>query len=289
LKRLIVTGDDFGASLSVNRAIEQAHAKGILNTASLMVGADAANDAVGRAKALPELNVGLHLVLVCGRPVLPPSAIPDLVGSNGEFSTRLVRTGFRMFFLPRVRRQLAAEIRAQFERFRATGLRLDHVNAHNHMHLHPSVLGLILKIGPAFGMRAIRLPHEPFLASWRAAGNQLGRRAANDLLLRPLLSINRGRIRRANIACNDYVFGLNDTGVMDRERVLGFLAHLPDGVSELYCHPALGPWDGMEPAARHYRFADELAAMTDTGVGAALKTFGIDRTSFGRLAAERGQ
>ena len=94
MRRLIVTGDDFGLAVPVNEAIEEAHRHGILTAASLMVGAEAAADAVERARRLPSLRVGLHLVLVEGRSVLPPEAIPDLVDRHGEFSPRLVRAGF---------------------------------------------------------------------------------------------------------------------------------------------------------------------------------------------------
>jgi len=280
-----VTADDFGASPEVNRAVEQAHRDGILTCASLMVGAPAADDAVARARALPSLRVGLHLVLVCGRPVLPPAAVPDLVGPDGRFSERLVRAGFSFFFRPRVRAQLTAEIRAQFERFAATGLSLDHANAHNHMHLHPTVLGLMLRIGTEFGLAAVRLPHEPFLASWRGAGEGFAGRLAGDLALRPLRALFRWRLRRAGVACNDQVFGMNDSGAMDRARLGGFLDHLPDGVTELYLHPATAPWPGMDAGARHYRVADELAALTDPGVAARLAASGAAPTSFSALAA----
>lgn len=280
---MIVTGDDFGAAIAVNDAIERAHREGILNTASLMVGAPAAQDAIERAQHLPSLRVGLHIVLVCGRPVLPPDRVPDLVGADGAFSERLLAAGIRYFLLPKVRRQLAAEIRAQFDRFHATGLSLDHVNAHNHMQLHPTVLGLILRIGRDFGLAAIRMPHEPFGPSWRAARTGIARRLANDVLLRPLIGMHRRQLARAGIAANDHVFGMNDSGEMDRDRVLGFLANLPDGVSELYCHPATGSWPGMEPAARNYRVADELAALTDRTVPQALSKYGIVPVTFSAL------
>ncbi len=249
-----------------------------------MVGGGAVDDAVQRARRLPSLGVGLHLVLVRGQPVLPPDRIPDLVGPDGSFSTRLVRAGFRYFFLPSVRAQLAAEIRAQFERFRDTGLPLDHVNTHNHMHLHPTILGLVLKIGRDFGLRAVRLPHEPFQPSWKSAHQGLLRRLSNDLLLRVLIASHRWRMKRAGIAFNDYVFGMNDSGAMDREKMLGILNNLPDGVSEMYCHPATGPWAGMEPEARGYRFADELAALTDDTVRAAIAAHRIEPTAFRLLA-----
>jgi len=252
-----------------------------------MVGAPALDDALARARRLPSLRVGLHLVVVCGRPVLPPAEVPDLVGRDGAFSRELVRAGVRFFFRPRVRRQLAAEIRAQFERFRATGLPLDHVNGHNHMHLHPTVLGLIVRIGRDYGLGAVRLPHEPFLASWRAARRGFARRLANDLCLRPLIAAQRRRLGRAGVRSNDYLFGMNDSGAMDRERLLALLANLPEGVSEIYCHPASGPWPAMDPGARHYRVADELAALVDGAVAGALGRLGIEPTAFGDLPPGR--
>ena len=157
---LIITADDFGLHPSVNQAVERAHREGVLSAASLMVGAPAAGDAIARARDCPHLRVGLHLVLADGAPVLPPRAIPDLVEADGRFGSRMVRDGCRFFCLPRVRGQLAREIRAQFEAFAASGLALDHVNAHKHFHLHPTVLGLTLRIGREFGLRAVRLPRE---------------------------------------------------------------------------------------------------------------------------------
>ena len=161
MKGLIVTADDFGAALEVNDAVEQGHRDGILTAASLMVSAPAAADAVARAKSLPRLRVGLHLVLVEGRPTLPADRVAGLVDTHGLFRTDMAAAGAAMFFLPRVRRQLEAEIEAQFDAFRATGLALDHVNAHKHFHLHPTIAATILRVGKRHGLRAIRVPLEP--------------------------------------------------------------------------------------------------------------------------------
>ena len=161
MKGLIVTADDFGIAAEVNEAVEEACRNGILTAASLMVGGAAAEDAIARARRLPGLKVGLHLVLVEGRPVLPAADIPDLVAPDGSFRTDMVQAGIDIFFRPKVRRQLAAEIAAQFAKFRDTGLPLDHVNAHKHFHLHPTIAGLIIEIGQSFGMTAARIPKEP--------------------------------------------------------------------------------------------------------------------------------
>src|ERR1700712_989871 len=161
MRGLIVTADDFGAALTVNEAVEQAHVEGILTAASLMLSGPAADDAVARARRLPNLGVGLHIVLADGEPTLPPERIPALVGRDGRFHDSMLRTALAIAASGAARAQLAAEIEAQFAAFAATGLPLDHVNAHKHFHLHPMIASAILRIGPRFGMKALRAPVEP--------------------------------------------------------------------------------------------------------------------------------
>ena len=271
--------------MPVNEAIEEANRRGILGSASLMVGAPAAQDAILRARRLPALNVGLHLVLVRGRPVLPPGKIPSLVDGAGRFRDGLVRAGFRMFFLPAARRQLKAEIRAQFEAFRETGLRLDHVNAHNHMHLHPTILGLVLQVGREYGLPAVRFPYEPFFPSCRAAGEGMPRRLLMRIFLAPWTGLMRIRLSRNNVPCNDFLFGLHDTGRMGKDRVLQLLAHLPQGVSEMYFHPAVTGWG--EPSMEGLRPERELEALLSREVAEALQANGIRSTSYGDLKGGR--
>jgi hopanoid biosynthesis associated protein HpnK len=272
LRRLIFTADDFGLSLSVNEAVERAHRNGVLSTASLMVAAPAASDAVRRAHALPNLHVGLHVVLVNGRPILPPEAVPDLVDRDGAFLCNLGEAGIRFFFRPGARRQLAAEIRAQFDAFASTGLPLDHVNAQNHMHVHPTVLGTILRVGRDYGLRAVRIPYEPWLPSWRGTRFALRRRVAQGIGLAPWLTLMRVRLRVAGLTTNDYVFGRNDTAEMSAQRVLGFLPVLPEGVGEIYSHPE------MENI--------EYLALIDPAIGRELALRGVEQTTFGDLSVD---
>ena len=117
-RRLIVNADDFGRSHEINQAVIRAHREGILTTASLMVNEPSAEEAVALARENPNLGVGLHLVLVCGRSALPPSAIPALVNSQSEFSENPAGAGCRYFFSAACRAQLRDEIEAQFEKFR---------------------------------------------------------------------------------------------------------------------------------------------------------------------------
>ncbi|MEC7875795.1 MAG: hopanoid biosynthesis-associated protein HpnK, partial [Pseudomonadota bacterium] len=165
LKKLIVTGDDFGSSVPINDAIIKSFTKGILTTTSLMITAPAVEHAIKSARNLPELNIGLHLVLSNGKAKLSHSKIPKLVNKIGEFQTSEFYSGIKYFFDIKAREQLKKEIRAQFEAFKETGLRLDHVNAHNHMHLHPTIFNLIIEIGRDYNLTAIRIPNEPPLNS----------------------------------------------------------------------------------------------------------------------------
>ncbi|MGI4876273.1 MAG: hopanoid biosynthesis-associated protein HpnK, partial [Janthinobacterium lividum] len=258
MKRLIVTADDFGADGAVNEAVEYAHRNGILTAASLMVGAPGMDDAVRRAKRMPALGVGLHLVLVEGRPVLPAERIPGLVDGDGLFRTDMVRAGIDMFFRPAVRRQLAAEIEAQFSAFAATGLRLDHVNAHKHFHLHPTIAWLIGSTGARYGMTTVRAPVEP-VAVLRAAAP--GSPAPSDWLTAPWAKLVRRRFRRAGMQVPQSVFGLAWSGGMTTERVEGLIANLPEGLSEMYLHPATQ--DDYPVHGPGYRLRDELAALID--------------------------
>jgi hopanoid biosynthesis associated protein HpnK len=282
-RHIVVTADDFGLAPAVNEAVELAHSQGILRCASLMVGAEAAADAVLRAKRLPDLGVGLHVVLVDGRPLLPRDAVPDLVDADGNFGRRMGRAGMRFFFLPRVRRQLAAEIRAQFEAFQATGLPLDHVNAHKHMHLHPTVLGMILRIGRAYGLRAVRLPHEPLSAALCLHRGDPIRRLGWSLFIAPWMALLRRRLHHAGVRCNDFVFGLSATGAMTEETLLRILQCLPDGVSEIYFHPGAAEYCNAARGGDAPADDPELHALTSPRVQAALAGLGITPQPFSHL------
>lgn len=267
MKKIIVTGDDFGLAVPVNEAIEKAYLEGILNTASLMVGSSAAEDAISRAKGLPGLKVGLHLVLVEGKPVLPCKLIPSIVDEKGEFYKNLVLTGIKFFINPRARKQLEKEIRAQFDAFKTTGLELDHVNTHNHMHLHPTVMGIIAKVGREYGMKAIRFPYEP----------------GNNFFLRLWLVLLKKKITKSGLKHNQFIFGIKDSGHMNEKTVLRILSELPEGVSEIYFHPSTQRCPEIDRTMADYEHEEELKVLLSDKIREALIRLGIETTTFGSL------
>ena len=281
-----MTADDFGLATPVNEAVEEAHRRGILSAASLMVTAPAAADAVDRAKRLPQLGVGLHLVLVDGRPALPPSQIPDLVGPDGRFPADVTKAGINIFCRRRARAQLEREIRAQLELFRKTGLALDHVNSHHHFHVHPTVATALIRLAPEYGIKAVRVPHERPIESWRAAGDRLVRRLLTWITQILWTTLLRRRLDRAGIRVNDCVLGLSDTGDMRADRVARYVASLPEGVSELYVHAATGTWDGSESWPRDYACRGEFEALIDDRVAATLRRAGVRPVTFAALTRQ---
>ncbi|MDB6030724.1 MAG: Hopanoid biosynthesis associated protein HpnK [Verrucomicrobiales bacterium] len=238
-RRLIVNADDFGRSPSINRAVIRAHQEGILTTASLMVNEASLEEAVGLARQNPRLGVGLHLTLLCGHSALCFDRIPGLVNEKREFSDNPTAVGFKYFWNRRLRQQLEAEISAQFEKFRATGLTLDHVNGHLHMHLHPVVLDILLEHAAAWGIKHVRCTREPFWLNARIASGRWLYRSTHALIYRLLSARALPLFRNSRIRHTSAVFGLLQNERVDEDYLLRLLPALPLDDVEIYSHPSM--------------------------------------------------
>ena len=234
-----------------------------------MVGAPAAADAVARARTLPGLRVGLHIVLTDGEPVSDRREIPGLIEPRRQVRGDLALYGAQLTFDPWVKRQMAQEIAAQFQAYRATGLPLDHVNGHRHFQLHPAIAASIISIGRSYRMRALRVPVEP----WQTiAAIDPDTRRRLGRVVAPWAAWLRGRVRGAGLATADAVFGLAWSGAMTKDRLAALLGRLPAGVVEIYLHPATT--NAFAGAAPGYRYADEFAALCDAECIAAVRQSG---------------
>ena len=238
-RRLIVTADDYGRSSSINAAVLRAHREGILTAASLMVNEEACDEAVALAREVPKLGVGLHLTLLCGHSALSRDRIPGLVNERREFGDNPVTVGARYFFQRGLRSQLRDEIAAQFAKFRATGLPLDHVNGHLHMHLHPVVFQILLEHAEAWGIGRLRLTCDRFWLNMRLARGRLAWRLGHAALFRYFWWMVHPLLRRKGIRHTRAVFGLMQDSRVDEEFILKLLPRLPAGDCELYSHPSL--------------------------------------------------
>jgi hopanoid biosynthesis associated protein HpnK len=285
MQSIIITADDFGLSQEINEAVERGHRDGVLSAASLMVSAAAAADAIARAKRLPGLRVGLHVVLVQGTPTLPPEDVDALVGSNGRFPEDLASAGVNWFFSPKARRQLRREVAAQFAAFRATGLDLDHVNAHNHMHLHPTVLSAILDELRGRENAAVRLPREPWSVALGVSASGKSGVLIERAVMAPWLKMMELRLRKNGVKYNNWLLGLATTGHVDEATMLRFVDTLPEGVIEVYCHPATRAPGAVADTMSGYDNEGELSALLSDKVRQRLVEKGLQICGFSEIGA----
>jgi hopanoid biosynthesis associated protein HpnK len=243
---LILTGDDFGTSREVNEAVEACHRDGLLTSASLIAAGPAFDDAAQRARRLPELATGLHLVLCDGPAASPPGTVPGLAGADGRFDASPARAGLRYWWRRReLRPQLEREIRAQLERFVAAGLSLDHLDGHHHLHLHPVVFDVLVPLLSEYRVPWVRLLHEDALA-------RRGGRPELDPVPSIFVALSRRAGRKAaavGARGPERVYGLRATGRMDEAELARLIRGLRAATVEIYLHPSRDAAGRAEEAA----------------------------------------
>ncbi len=226
-----------------------------------MVGEAGFEEGVRIARANPALAVGLHVTLTDGVPVLPPARIPSLVQPGGRFRDDMAGLGLLLAMSREARAELHAEIAAQLARFVEAGLRCDHVNAHKHYHLHPVIAAALMQAAAGAGVTCIRLPCEDGALVRRA--DPASPRLPGWLLNR-WCGVLRERATNWGLRAPDGVLGYAWSGAFTAVRLRAAIPLLPDGVTELYFHPAMA--GGFPGSAPGYRYAAELAALTDPAV-----------------------
>ena len=274
---LIINGDDFGLSSGHNQAIIDAHEQGVLTSTSLMVTAPAFDEAVTLAKAHPNLAVGLHLVLGCGKAVLPPSEIPHLVDAQGNFSDQNNLAGIRYNLSPQARRELPLEIRAQLEKFRATGLQLSHVDGHNHMHFNPAVLHALAELAEEFNINVIRLPYEELRITLKLDSNGFVEKLMWSMIIAGLRRYGERVLKFKKIDFADRVYGWLETGQMTEPYLVGLIPQIRANLVEIYSHPAIA----LPGEPKPYGLAEaEFEALLSDQVREAIAKSGFELTNY---------
>ncbi len=277
----IVNGDDFGLSSGLNRAIIEAHERGVLTSTSLMVTGEAFGEAVALAQAHPNLGVGLHLVLGKGKAVLPPSQIPHLVDAGGNFSQQINRAGVRYQFDPRTHREMKLEIRAQLEKFRNTGLQLSHVDGHLHMHSHPVVLRALVELAEEFNIKVIRLPSEELKLTLNIDRSDLQTKLLWSFIFSGLRLYGERLLKTKGIGFAERVYGLLESGRMTEAYLLGLIPQIRANLVEIYSHPAIA----LAGEPKLYGLAQaEFDALVSDQVREMLVSKGFELTNYNNPA-----
>jgi chitin disaccharide deacetylase len=280
MKRLIVNADDFGYTQGVNAGVIRGFRNGIITSTTIMANGVAFDDAVIRAKENPKLGVGCHLVLVDGVCVAPPSSIPSLVDKRGRLPhtwTVLIR---KLMTGTVDGDDIARELRAQIRKIVQAGIEPSHLDSHKHTHSHPRVMEEVVRVATEFGIRRIRKPFEDanlLLKSAFAGGWHTLKRSAAALAVRKALPEFKELTRTNGIATPDYFWGVAATGRLNNGALLSTVASIPEGVSELMCHP--GEYDeqleSSNTSLKRQR-QEELDALVDPSVREAVKERGIE-------------
>ena len=290
MRRLIVNADDFGFTLGVNRAIVEAHARGIVTSSTLMATGPAFEDAARLAKTIPRLSVGCHVVLIDGEPVLDAKLLPSLTGADGAgFRDGLKSFGLRALAGRLDAGEIQAEASAQIRKLQSAGIDVSHVDTHKHTHLFPAVLRPLLRAARTCGVRAIRNPfgpRQPLKTFQLAARPSLWTRYAEVRILRPLATKFRNAAQREGLLTPDGTLGIVVTGALDEKLFRAIAAAIPEGTWEFVCHPGYND-DDLRSAKTRLRESREieLSVLTMPEARELLSNHGISLISYRGLIA----
>ena len=293
VRRLIVNADDFGLTPGINRAIAEAHSRGIVTSATLMANSSAFENAVELTSGLPQLSVGCHVILVDGAPLLERSQVKSLISSNAsgpvQFHTSLATFAGRALTGQFDESQIEAEATAQIQKLQASGIVVSHLDTHKHTHIFPAVARPLLRAAKACGVPAVRNPFSSRAALsaglvrtrptlWK---RYLQMRALSRLRMRFLRLVAETRM-----LTTDGSLGVLTTGMLDPELLEKEIGSIAPGIWELVCHPGYSDadLDRVKTRLRQSRF-EELNLLTSFEVRAALSRRGVELLSYRELAA----
>jgi chitin disaccharide deacetylase len=291
-RRLIINADDFGLTAGVNRGILEAHNLGVVTSSTLMAKGQAFDDAVRLANSAPQLDVGCHVVLVDGTPLLSETEVPSLLdraskgGNGGQFRMALSSFACCALLGRLAPTEIEAETAAQIRRLQSSGVVVSHLDSHKHVHLFPSVLRPILQAAKACGVRAIRNPFEPFQAGQLIGHPTIWKRWAKLGVLRSFATRFRQVVHDAEIVTPDGTFAIGATGRLNEWLLRLIVEHLPEGTWEFVCHPGYCDRDLSRVKTRLRQSRErELRILTSPSTRELLARNNIALTSYRELAA----
>lgn len=278
MRRLIINADDFGRHLSVNKAIIQGHVSGCITSASLMPSGVAFQDAIEKAASCPGLGVGVHFTLIGEKPILSPTMIPSLVDSEGclvkqypQFVARFLQGRIKLS-------EVRAELTAQVNKVVANGIRVTHVDSHQHLHILPGIIDIVLDIAAQYNINALRIPAVPigFTGGYPYKFSQFIGRSGLVLLSK----LAKYKAKRRGFKIPDHFFGIVAGGSMREECLLNIIKKLPNGVSEIMFHPGDDDIAISADCGWSHHFQEELTAVSNVQVPKLLSEQKILLASF---------
>jgi len=281
MRNLIVNADDLGWTAGVNRGIAEAHRHGIVTSTSLLANGCAFEDAVRSARAMPGLGVGVHLNLSDGAPIAPAEQVKSLLNEDGKFAGGPESLLMRLTTKSLKPKQVEKEWDAQIEKVRGAGVRPTHLDGHKHVQMLPGLFGIALRLAKRHGIEAVRVSHEASpLRTALSDGNESSgvtlKQGVQARGLKLLARDAREMAERAGIVTADYFCGIAQTGVLTKAGVQKLLSILPEGTTELMCHPGYADDDLRKSHTRLQESRQaELQILTDKTIRKSIAELGI--------------
>ncbi len=278
---LVINADDFGLDPGINAAVAQAHRQGILTSASLIITAPHAAEAIEFARSHPRLGTGLHLCLVDGRPAAPPEQMNGLLDSRGQLPSGPLGLSAKLSFGRRsIKQAIENEVVAQIEQFLATGLRPTHLDTHMHVHLDPRVLKIIVKVAREYNINFVRSPVESLGCSLRSQRRGWARTLLRWMVFATLGRGSSRRLRRLGVRTTDRAVGVLNPGQLTEDFLAAYLRRLPGGLTEMLFHPAMETSAALKERQPHYRHLGELQALCSPQLRQLIEAADINLTNF---------
>jgi len=290
MRNLIVNADDLGWTAGVNRGIADAHRNGIVTSASLLANGSAFDDGVRTARALPGLGVGVHLNLSDGFPTAPADQVRSLLRPEGRFAggpeSLLLRLGTKSL----VAKEVETEWDAQIGKVRDAGIQPSHLDGHKHVQMLPGLFAVALRLAKKHGIPAMRVSHEasPLRSALTGGSDPSGvllKQGVQARGLKLLARDARAMAERAGISTADYFCGIAQTGVLTKAGVAKLLENLPEGTTELMCHPGYADDDLRQSGTRLQESRQaELQILTDKAIRKSVADLGIRLINYEEIA-----
>jgi len=290
MRNLIVNADDLGWTAGVNRGIAQAHRNGIVTSTSLLANGSAFADGVETASEMPSLGVGVHLNLSDGLPTAPAEQVKTLLNEAGKFSGGPENLLVRLTTKSLDAKEVEKEWDAQIHKVRDAGIRPTHLDGHKHVQMLPGLFAIALRLAKRHGIEAVRVSHEASpLRTALSDGNESGGVALKQGVqargLKLLARDAREMAERAGITTADFFCGIAQTGVLTKTGVQKLLSSLPEGTTELMCHPGYVDDDLRKSSTRLQESREtELEILTDKDVRKSVAELGIRLINYDQVS-----
>lgn len=281
MKKLIINADDYGLHEVINQGIIEGFMHGCISSTSIMAGAPAFEDGVNLLKD-NKLGVGVHLTLVASAPVGDPKKIASIVDAEGNFFSSYPEFIKKNFFGLISLDEVYQEFYAQISKVVSAGIHITHLDSHQHLHVLPGIIDVVISLAKEFRIKAVRVPAENyFFYDDFSFARYIGKCGLSFLAQRA-----KKKLQKENIISPDHFWGMMAGGNMNDIKLNQIISTLPDGINEIMVHPGCNTSELQKVFDWQYNWEQELSALTDKNVLKSLQYNKIELVSFGALTNE---